>query len=73
MYFFCDFGEQEKKNELRIVHPEGEIVCGMVWILPALLSLAQQILTVAFSYQIVLSRRKLSIFKDKKKVPIKKG
>lgn len=60
-----------KQNGRRIAQPEGEIACSMVWVVPDFLSLTQQVLALVFPYQIVISRTKLSIWKDKGKYPLK--
>lgn len=72
--FACTFSVtlvNKKQNGLRIAQPEGEISCSLVWILPDFLSLTQHILALVFSYQIVIYRTKLNIWKDKGKYPLK--
>jgi len=74
--FPCTFSVtlvNSKQNGLRIAQPEGEIACSMVWMLPELLSLTQQVFALVFSYQIVISRTKLNIWKDREKYPLKMG
>lgn len=66
LHFFCDFGERQT-NWLRIAQSEDEIVCSVVWILPDFLSLTQQVLALVFLYQIIISKPKLTMWKDKGK------
>lgn len=69
LYFFCDFGEQQKKwTENSLARGWGHLQHNLD--APSG-SLTQQILVLVISYQIVISRTKLNIWKDKGKYLLK--